>query len=107
MVRGSYRFQFELDRLESRFFKGLLQAQNRVEIVAVGLRADESHRASDHRRTDRPAKLPLRVFPKISENSGNEFLNRVETSKHFRAGEIAARQVRLQRLDQPPLVLSQ
>src|SRR5260370_6947775 len=85
--------------------KRLSQSAQR-EVVILGLvRAHKADRPPDSSMTNRLPELPLRMKPKVGQDTRDQVFDRVVPSEHLRPGKAATRKIRLQRLDQPTLVL--
>src|ERR1035438_7459311 len=59
--------------------------------------------SSDHRRLDADTKLLFGLFAQIPENPGDQIFQRVLSTENLSAAKVAARQKRLERLNQSTL----
>src|SRR5580704_2740253 len=105
-VRRCNWFQFKFNSIKAGFRKGLAQARKRKRLILVSLRTHETDRPAHHGVADRSAELPLSMAAQIGEYAGNQILERVMAAEHRRSRQGTIRQVGLERLNQPTLVLS-
>ena len=103
--RRRHRFQFELDRFDSRPTRMPPSAALRKLVVLVF--------SAPTKRTGRPTtalrifvpELSLRLLPQIPQNARNQILHRHPPAEHVRALQAPAGQEGLERLHQPALRL--
>ena len=82
----------------------LPQPHNRKIIVLGTVGPDEAYRTSNRGMANRPIEMPFCTQAQIGQDTRDQVFNAVATAKHLGAGECAAGEIRLQRLDQPAFV---
>ena len=104
-IGRGHRLHLELHLLVAGELKRMAQTAQRVGFVLAVFRACKMHRTPHRGVAHRHAKLPLGMQAQVGQHARDQIFHGVMPPQNLGAGEQAAGQVALERLNQPPLVL--
>jgi hypothetical protein len=103
-VRGRDWLHLKVDRLEARMDKRLCKTLYSERMVLGCFGSYEADGTAHRGVTNWLAELLLRAMTQVGENARDQIFNRIAAAEDLCAGQAAAAEVRLERLDQPALV---
>jgi hypothetical protein len=74
-------------------------------LVVFSFGSDEAYGAPDHGVSDVPVEIPLAQLADIADDPSDQVFELVTAAKNLSSSEAAAGKMRLERLDETPLLL--